>query len=404
MRRVEQGSPEAELIREIASIAGDPDHPASFYAAMEAALKAHPEVLDRIPDAASRLGTLSAEEDAAQADPNGTGTLVFASFSLGEAELKDLFARNAGKSDVTLVFRGIPDGMTFGEGVKRIQGLAAQFDPMPNVVIDPTLFRRFGIKAVPAVARVRERPGRIRARSADGQDRDGPELVAMASGLHSDVWVKMQIEAGRKGNLGVQGEVREIAERDLIEAAKERILAIDWEAKKEHAAKRAWAGLPYEHLPTAVWSETRRLDPTILVERDILDLNGNAIRRAGDRVNPFDIRPFTLALVIFNPLVEAEVQTVEAELPALKMRYPQVMLLATDMVKDETGWKAYERLTDRLDSHVYLLTSEVRERFELRATPSIVTGDNRAKRFIVREIVPGADASGSVGEGEHEPS
>ena len=132
----------------------------------------------------------------------------------------------------------------------------------------------------------------------------------------------------------------------------------------------------------------RTIDPTILVEEDILDLNGNAIRRAGDRVNPMDIRPLTLALIVFNPLVESELKVVEAELPKLKKKHPEVMLLATDMVKDETGWDAYTRLTDRLDSHVYLLTPEVRERFLLRATPSVVTGDNERKLFVVREIAP----------------
>ena len=88
---------------------------------------------------------------------------------------------------------------------------------------------------------------------------------------------------------------------------------------------------------------------------------------------------------------------VEAELPKLKKEHPEVMLLATDMVKDETGWDAYVRLTDRLDSHVYLLTPEVRERFLLRATPSVVTGDNERKLFVVREIAPEVSSSAEQG-------
>ncbi len=132
----------------------------------------------------------------------------------------------------------------------------------------------------------------------------------------------------------------------------------------------------------------RYIDPTILVEKDILDLNGNAVRKAGERVNPMEMRPFTLALVVFNPLVESEVKIALAQAAALKERHPQVMLLATDMVRDETGWDAYKRLTDRFESHVFLLTPEVRERFALRATPSVVTGDNERKLFVVREIAP----------------
>ena len=394
MRTLEEGEGDASTrkarkeLDEIVSLVGDPEHPGSILSVLREGLVENPVVLDYVPDAAERLGILTPEEEEALADPLGNMTYVFISFSLGDEELKELFARNAGKDDTMLVFRGIPDGMTFGEGVKHIQGLAAQFDPMPNVVIDPTLFRDFQIKAVPTVIRVREKKSVVQVRKPGMKRTDTAELLGKATGLHSDVWIKSQLEAGRKGDFGQQGEVREIEERDLIEVAKERVLRIDWEEKKERAAKRAWANLQYENLPTASKSVVRTIDPTILVEEDILDLNGNAIRRAGDRVNPMDIRPLTLALIVFNPLVESELKVVEAELPKLKKEHPEVMLLATDMVKDETGWDAYTRLTDCLDSHVYLLTPEVRERFLLRATPSVVTGDNERKLFVVREIAP----------------
>ena len=394
MRTLEEGEGDASTrkarkeLDEIVSLVGDPEHPGSILSVLREGLVENPVVLDYVLDAAERLGILAPEEEEALADPLGNMTYVFISFSLGDEELKELFARNAGKDDTVLVFRGIPDGMTFGEGVKHIQGLAAQFDPMPNVVIDPTLFRDFQIKAVPTVIRVREKKSVVQVRKPGMKRTDTAELLGKATGLHSDVWIKSQLEAGRKGDFGQQGEVRGIAERDLIEVAKERVMKIDWEEKKERAAKRAWANLQYEHLPTASKSVVRTIDPTILVEEDILDLNGNAIRRAGDRVNPMDIRPLTLALIVFNPLVESELKVVEEELPRLKKEHPEVMLLATDMVKDETGWNAYVRLTDRLDSHVYLLTPEVRERFLLRATPSVVTGDNERKLFVVREIAP----------------
>ena len=394
MRTLEEGEGDESMqkarkeLDEIVSLVGDPEHPGSILSVLREGLVENPVALDYVPDAAERLGIMTPEEEEAYADPLGNMTYVFISFSLGDEELKELFARNAGKDDTALVFRGIPDGMTFGEGVKHIQGLAAQFDPMPNVVVDPTLFRDFQIKAVPTVIRVREKKSVVQVRKPGMKRTDTAELLGKATGLHSDAWIKSQLEAGRKGDFGQQGEVREIEERDLIEVAKERVLRIDWEEKKERAAKRAWANLQYENLPTASKSVVRTIDPTILVEEDILDLNGNAIRRAGDRVNPMDIRPLTLALIVFNPLVESELKVVEAELPKLKKEHPEVMLLATDMVKDETGWDAYTRLTDRLDSHVYLLTPEVRERFLLRATPSVVTGDNERKLFVVREIAP----------------
>ena len=333
MRTLEEGEGDASTrkarkeLDEIVSLVGDPEHPGSILSVLREGLVENPVVLDYVPDAAERLGILTPEEEKALADPLGNMTYVFISFSLSDEELKELFARNAGKDDTVLVLRGIPDGMTFGEGVKHIQGLAAQFDPMPNVVIDPTLFRDFQIKAVPTVIRVREKKSVVQVRKPGMKRTDTAELLGKATGLHSDAWIKSQLEAGRTGDFGQQGEVREIEERDLIEVAKERVLRIDWEEKKERAAKRAWANLQYENLPTASKSVVRTIDPTILVEEDILDLNGNAIRRAGDRVNPMDIRPLTLALIVFNPLVESELKVVEAELPKLKKEHPEVMLL-----------------------------------------------------------------------------
>lgn len=385
---IESESDGQKAIDHIVDLMGDPDHPASVLSALRRGLEENPIVLDYVPDAAARLGECSPEDEAAYNDPLGTSTIVFVSFSLGEEELKDLFARNAGKNDTRLVFRGVPEGMRFADGVKRIQALASQFNPMPNVVIDPTLFRDYDVRAVPTVVRIREKPGVVSVRKPGERRVRSGELLASVTGLHSDDWVKRQIAAGRTGDLGEQGAVREILERDLIEAAKERVLQIDWDEKKARAAKRAWANLQYERLPSASIDAVRYIDPTILVEKDILDLNGNAVRKAGERVNPMEMRPFTLALVVFNPLVESEVKIALAQAAALKERHPQVMLLATDMVRDETGWDAYKRLTDRFESHVFLLTPEVRERFALRATPSVVTGDNERKLFVVREIAP----------------
>lgn len=379
-----------QALGDILDLIGDPNDPASLVSFMRDVVGENPAIREYVPDIDERLGA-NAPGVGSDADPTGTGTLLFVSRSLGESELLDLFERNAGKEDVTLVFRGVPQGVKFLDGMTDLQRMASKFDPMPNVVIDPTLFRDYGISRVPTVMRIREHAPLL-VESGSGPTGRGnlPEMVAKATGLHSDRWVKEQIELGRTGDLGEQGESREISEPDLIEVMKARVSEIDWEKKKDEAAKRAWANLTYETLPTVERSFTRIVDPTILVTKDITDINGNYIRKAGERVNPLDLRPFRSAMVIFNPMVEAELQTVEEAVADLKKHYPNVMLLATDMVKDETGWEAYEKLTDRLDSHVFLLTKDVRERWDIRATPSVVVADNERKYFVVYEMAPDA--------------
>lgn len=210
MRTLEEGEGDESMqkarkeLDEIVSLVGDPEHPGSILSVLREGLVENPVVLDYVPDAAERLGIMTPEEEEALADPLGTMTYVFISFSLGDEELKELFARNAGKDDTVLVFRGIPDGMTFGEGVKHIQGLAAQFDPMPNVVVDPTLFRDFQIKAVPTVIRVREKKSVVQVRKPGMKRTDTAELLGKATGLHSDAWIKSQLEA-EKGRLRTAG-------------------------------------------------------------------------------------------------------------------------------------------------------------------------------------------------------
>ncbi|EDT9102062.1 conjugal transfer protein TraW, partial [Salmonella enterica subsp. enterica] len=59
--------------------------------------------------------------------------LVFASLSLGEQGLDDVLTAVSGQPDSVIVFRGIPEGMNLGQGVKAIQALAAKKDPVPNI-------------------------------------------------------------------------------------------------------------------------------------------------------------------------------------------------------------------------------------------------------------------------------
>lgn len=99
---------------------------------MKQALEDNPAIYEHVPDIAERLGLMTEDDKAALEDPLGNGTLIFLSFSLGEREILDVFERNAGKDDVRLIFRGFPKGVSFADGIKDIQRLASQFDPMPK--------------------------------------------------------------------------------------------------------------------------------------------------------------------------------------------------------------------------------------------------------------------------------
>lgn len=393
---------EKEMIDDITSILNDPKHPASFVNMLRQALEENPVVEEHIPDARERLGMAKEEGETPK-----EATYIFVSYSLGDDVLNEILARNAGKKDVTLVMRGIPQGLSLGEGIKHMQLLASQYEPIPNIILDPILFSQYEINAVPAVVKVNFSEGylakfNVESRMKGTAAPSHPPLIAKVDGLHNDEWLNQRIEVENCSEehpcqFGEQGPVFKIDEPDMIEEMKRRVAQIDWEKKKTDAMKRFWSNQTFDELPLAQKSVTRLLDPSIQVVADINDANGNPIRRAGEVVNPLDSRPFESVLVIFNPTREEEMETVATKVKLLRAQgYGKFIYMATAIDRSKShedkelgaGWKHYEAVCDRLDSHVYMLTSEVKDRWDVRVTPTFVTADNKAKHFIIEELAP----------------
>lgn len=350
-------------------------------------LESFPEIYSVIPDADQKLQAMRGDViEIVPPDPMGEQTLIFVSYSLSDEVLKDIIERHARRRDVTLVMRGIPDGMNIQDGTRKMQQLAASVTPPAAVVIDPPLFEAYGITQVPAVARVGRTPSKLLVDPSRPDGRRFAPLVAKVTGLNNDEWLMERIEAGEKGDLGVQGEPKEIAEPDLREEMKRRVALIDWEQKKQAALKRFWKNREYKVFPTAEEERIREIDPTILVERDLLDLAGRPIRKAGDRVNPLQIRPFTQTMLIFNPVSEEEMKRVTAFRKAWKDAGRTGLVLIATQIDGSREWEGYVELTDRLDSHVFVMTPEIEYTWRIERTPSVVTADNARHVFLVREL------------------
>lgn len=301
--------------------------------------------------------------------------LVFTSLSLGKQGLEDILAAVSGNPDAVIVFRGIPEGMNLGRGVKLIQSLAAKKDPVPNIIIDPTLFKKHHISAVPTIVLLEDKP------TPD----EPPKVMAQVSGLSDPSWLLREVEYGEKGDLGMKGPVEEISEPDLIEVAKTRLANIDWEQKKREAIQRFWKKQTFNELPPARKARTRELDPSILITRDITAPNGTVIVRKGERINPLDIRAFTQVVVVFDPLDKQQMAALAKALPEIR-KAPGVQrttYIATRFDRDK-GWDSYKEITDHFDAPIYLLTPDLVSRFKLEFTPSIITAKDN--KFIIREL------------------
>jgi len=296
--------------------------------------------------------------------------LYFASQSLTLEELQDVFYASTKDREGVVVFRGVRDPDNLSQSLMEIQRIAAQQSPVPNVVIDPSLYLKYNITKVPTIVYL---------------DEDKETELARVAGLTEPDWLLRQIASHNLKDFGVKGDVEEILERDLIEVMKEKMAKIDWNQKKENAKKRFWSHQNFYDLPKAVRRQTKELDPSIQVTQDITDNVGNIIVAQGTIINPLELRPFTQALVIFNPNDKTQVALVDAQLLILKKKYNRIKLLVTQLSTDE-GWDAYKNVTDYFDSEIFLLTADIKSRFNINVVPSVVTADLDKKIFIIDEL------------------
>jgi conjugal transfer pilus assembly protein TraW len=313
---------------------------------------------------ASKSKTLAAMPDGLATPSQGKPVRVmFVSFSLGEPVLKGIFQEASGQEDVLLVFRGPKLRQKLPGFFADLKALLKDIDPLPNIVIDPTRFQKWGVTTVPEIV-------------VEGQGR----ALVRVKGVTSLDWVKSRQNARRQGDLGRFGEVYDIAEIDLLEAIKSRLATLDGPRLKQQAIARFWEKRPFEVLPASREDRDRTIDLTVTAPRDLIAPNGNLIIRAGHTVNPLDQMAFGLCLIVFDATQPAQIDTVRQL--SCRDQNARVLYLATQLSRQD-GWEGVKSLETMLDAPVYLLTPDVRQRFQLQHVPAVV--EQADNRIVVRE-------------------
>jgi len=326
--------------------------------------EANQQALDLVNAAKSKSKAQAEMPDGLATHPKGKPVRVmFVSFSLGDAVLKGIFEESSGQDDVLLVFRGPKPGQKLPGFFAELKALLKDIDPLPNIVIDPTRFQKWKVTTVPEI--VAEAQGRALLR---------------VKGVTSLDWVKSRQNAGRQGDLGRFGEVYDIAEIDLLEAIKSRLAMLDGPRLKQQAIARFWQKRPFEVLPASREDRDRTIDLTVTAPRDLIAPNGNLIIRAGHTVNPLDQMAFGLCLIVFDATQPAQLDV--ARQLSCRDKNARVLYLATQLSRQD-GWEGLKNLETMLDAPVYLLTPDVRQRFQLQHVPAIV--EQAGNRIVVRE-------------------
>lgn len=293
---------------------------------------------------------------------------IFVSWSLGEQEIKDLLVLYNGNKTVELVFRGIPEGMPFPQALAKLQKLAFETKSDTPVLINPVVFTDAGVLTVPQIRKIVE---------------GTPQYIV--AGTTSIEAADTEYGSRKKPGLGSVGPTLDIDERDLIEVLKERLARVDFAELKEKATKRFWDKQTFVDLPTATTHRVRKLDPTVMVPEDMTAADGSLIHKAGDRINPLSIRPFTQRLVIIDPVDPKQIALAKAEIA--KHGNDQNVVVILSRVDRSSGWDGFTSVQDQVDRAVYLLKDDVRTRFSIDFVPSVVTADS--SNFYIEEFPAG---------------
>lgn len=293
---------------------------------------------------------------------SGETFVIFVSWSMGEGRIKEILREYNGEKKVVVKFRGIVEGDSMPQALTRIQALSSETKSDVEIQIDPVAFTDSGVSQVPAIVR-----------------RDGDKVVGVARGTAS-----VGVFENKKDvyDLGSFGEVVDIAERDLIEVMKERFVKLDPEEIKKKAINRFWLNQVFSELPSAAESRIRKLDPTVVIPEEMRAPDGTLIHAAGTRINPLDIRPFHQRLVIIDPGQDWQMSLARDQIKAYGAN--QLITIILTRVPKDSGWDELKRVEDQLGQPAYILQADVRVRFDLQFSPSIVTA--KGKHFFIQEV------------------
>ncbi len=290
------------------------------------------------------------------------GRWIFVSMSMPAQELKAA-AEEASATKSSLVFRGVEKGGDTGTITRRLYATVKNIKPIPGAVIDPLLFTRFDVQAVPTMIET----------NADGETRT-------ARGLPGFAWMSKQ----DAGDLGQRGPVFDIDEPDMIEEMQRRMSEFDWEKEKKHALDNFWAQQKDSiNLPVAEKNRERRIDTSIVSTQDIFHPDGRLIIKKGQTINPQALMPMRHAYILFDATNKKQVELAKKIGDEMLVKQKPVVYLFSKM-NTGNGWDHYNQTTALMNAPIYKLNKTIIERFQIQALPSVVEG--QGDTILVREI------------------
>jgi conjugal transfer pilus assembly protein TraW len=271
----------------------------------------------------------------------GIKTIVFISLGMPEESLRSLIEQGEDRPEVMFVLRGWTPSTGIKDIFQAIRGLIRE-DRSVNIVINPILFRGYGIQSVPVILQKSQDNRWYRVRGE----------ISLAG-------AKQLIAEKKGGRTAPQvGNLHPIEEPDILDIIENRMKTYDWEGSIRHAKDRMLQSISTEiYIPKARESQTVWVDPSIRAGKEISLSDGRPVVARGTPVNPLDHVQLQKRYIFFDPSDSHQIDIVKRWIH----QYPDSMLIST-----RTGLGALE------GRQVFLANKLLIDRFHITALPTIV--------------------------------
>jgi conjugal transfer pilus assembly protein TraW len=293
-------------------------------------------------------------------------TYVYISLSMAPATLRTLFfeaLRSLGLPPVIFVLRGWqpPDLNGLVRDLNATFPDVETLQELPNVQINPVLFRDNDITAVPTFM---------------AKDASGRWGRVMGTTTIRDALQK--IGTGHYEGRAI-GPTFAVKEPDVLEILQRRLAEVDWQAQVEKAKARIFQRTTGEPIATARRDDSYLVDLTVTVNQSLEAPNGEVFARAGDTINPFDYMTVQTRYVFFDATSSAQ----RAVARVWRSQHEYTTLVTTMPVEDPEQRAAMLR---EMGQPVHEVNPALISRFRLREVPAMAYQDGRMLRVDVKGI------------------
>lgn len=164
--------------------------------------------------------------------------------------------------------------------------------------------------------------------------------------------------------IGVVGQTYSITEKDALSEMQERANNVDWsktlDKKKAEKQVKNYKPKNLKSLPRAVADKVYSVDMTYTLDMDIKDANGSLVYPKGYTFNPLQYVSLPNNLVFINGDDKLQIEWFMSSEYAKDIN---TMLMLTD--------GNYYNVNKKLKIPVYYATSDMLDRFGIRAVPSV---------------------------------